>query len=124
MTECILYILVPGISFLLITLFRKKLNAPRPYEVYGFEPAIPKDTKGNSFPSRHVFSIFMIAMTYSYSALFQDDIKLIVSIFAMGVVLAIIRVLGGVHFLKDVMAGAISGIVLGYVGFYLLGGIF
>lgn len=31
-----------------------------------WKPLIPKDTKGNSFPSRHVFSIYIIAMAAWY----------------------------------------------------------
>ena len=56
--------LVPGISFVLVTVLRKVINAPRPYEVFDAAPVIPKDTRGNSFPSRHAFSIFVIAMTF------------------------------------------------------------
>ena len=46
-------VLVPGISFALVTVMRKTINAPRPYEVFEAAPVIPKDTHGNSFPSRH-----------------------------------------------------------------------
>ena len=59
-------ILVPGVSFVLLSLFRKAVNRKRPYEVYGVPSLIPKDTQGNSFPSRHVFSVFVIAMTWLY----------------------------------------------------------
>ena len=44
--------LVPGISFVLVTVLRKVINAPRPYEVFDVAPVIPKDTRGNSFPDR------------------------------------------------------------------------
>ena len=54
-------ILVPAISFVLVTVFRKIINAPRPYEKFEMPPVIEKDTKGKSFPSRHVFSVFIIA---------------------------------------------------------------
>ena len=33
--------------------------------------------------------------------------------------LALIRVIGGVHFPRDVVVGAISGILAGMLGFYL-----
>ena len=55
-------LLVPAVTFVLVSLFRKKFNAPRPYEKWQVKPLIPKDTKGNSFPSRHVFSIYIIAI--------------------------------------------------------------
>ena len=55
---------VPLCSFIAVTLFRKAVNAERPYEVYNFTPIIDKDTKKHSFPSRHVFSAFMVGMSY------------------------------------------------------------
>ena len=41
-------------------------------------------------------------------------------IFAVGVFLSVVRVLGGVHFLQDVIAGAVLGIAIGIVGFYII----
>ena len=109
-------ILIPGVSFIVVSIFRKIVSAPRPYEVYGFTPVISKDTVGKSFPSRHVFSIFMVAMTY-----LQVSNSGAVILFFMGIVLAFLRVCGGVHFLKDVIAGAIIGIVCGILGYYVIG---
>ena len=55
-------ILVPGAAFILLSAFRSWYHAPRPYEKLSIDPIIKKDTKGKSFPSRHVFSAFMIDM--------------------------------------------------------------
>ena len=52
-------IAVPAVSFILVSVFRAKLNARRPYEVYQFQPLIPKDKCGNSFPSRQMDSMTM-----------------------------------------------------------------
>ena len=38
------------------TLLRAAINRPRPYEALNFTPLFPKDTKGQSMPSRHCFS--------------------------------------------------------------------
>ena len=108
-------LLVPAVTFFLVTLFRKLCNAKRPYEVWDILPLISKETKGNSFPSRHVFSIYMIAMAAGY-LWWPSGIILAVA----GVFLAAARVIGRVHFLKDVIAGAILGVGLGIVGFYVL----
>ena len=95
-------VLVPGISFVLVTVLRKVINAPRPYEVFDASPVIPKDTRGNSFPSRHAFSIFVIAMTfYACCPLVWAGPVM----FAAGVLLAVIRVVSGVHFPCDVVWG-------------------
>lgn len=108
---------VPLISFVLLTFLRKAVNAPRPYEVLDIKPAITKDTKGLSFPSRHVFSIFVIGTTFC-AVCPIPWIGWIVLV--MGVVLAAMRVLGGVHFPCDVIAGALLGIICGSLCFYLI----
>ena len=108
-------LLVPAVSFVLVSLFRRCLNAPRPYQVLDIQPLIHKDTRGKSFPSRHVFSVFMIDMVWWYlcppvGAVF----------FLAGVVLAAVRVLGGVHFPRDVIAGALFAGAAGWAGFWLV----
>ena len=57
-------VLVPGVSFVLLSLIRRGINAPRPYETLDIAPIIHKDSRGKSLPSRHVFSMFVIAMTF------------------------------------------------------------
>lgn len=108
-------LLIPGVSFILLTVLRKYINASRPYEVYDIVPIINKDTKGSSFPSRHVFSAFVIAMTLYYISM---PIGLLLMF--LGTILGIIRVIGGVHFPQDVIAGAIIGILCGIIGWNFL----
>ena len=108
-------LLVPAVSFAVLTIVRKIINAPRPYEKFGVPPVIPKDTKGKSFPSRHVFSVFMIAVTVFYS---HPEVGVLLGIIGIG--LGITRVCAGVHEPRDVIAGAISGILCGIVGYYLI----
>lgn len=106
-------VLVPGVSFAAVSVFRYLYCAPRPYEVFDVPPVIPKDTKGKSFPSRHVFSIFIIAMTFLWHVPWIGAL-----IGAAGIFMAVVRVLGGVHFPKDVIAGAVLGVLSGLIGFY------
>lgn len=101
-------LLVPALSFVLVTLFRHVINAKRPYEIHGFTPLIAKDKTGHSFPSRHVFSIFVIATTVFW---FYPMIGIMV--WVMGAGLALIRVVSGVHFPRDVIAGMAIGILCG-----------
>lgn len=101
-------ILVPMLSFLGVSFFRGKYNAKRPYEVYGFSPLIPKDTRGKSFPSRHVFSIYVIGST-----IFWVFPKVGIGVLMAGVLLAVLRVVFGVHFPKDVLVGGILGMICG-----------
>lgn len=106
---------VPAISFILLSLFRKCFNAPRPYEVLDIQPIIKKDTRGKSFPSRHVFSAFVIAMT-----LYYISVPIGIFIMLLGLIIAIVRVLGGIHFPKDVIVGGIIGILCGIIGWNIL----
>lgn len=108
-------VVVPAASFVIVTLFRKMYNAKRPYEVYDFEPVIQKNTLGKSFPSRHVFSIFIIAMTF-----FQVEPDLGMWFMIAGAMLGVLRVFGGVHFIKDVSVGALAGVVAGVIGYYAI----
>ncbi len=106
---------IPGVPFALLSLFRGRVNAPRPYEALNIDPLIAKDTRGKSFPSRHVFSVFVIAMT---AALLSPAATAALAL--AGALMAYIRVVGGVHFPRDVIAGALIGAISGAIGLALL----
>lgn len=109
-------LLVTGLSFVLVTVVRSRIGAPRPYEVFGTVPLVRKETKGKSFPSRHAFSIFIIASVTAVLYPLPGAILL-----AAGCLLAALRVLVGVHFVKDVTAGAVAGMLMGFGGMALAG---
>lgn len=104
-----------GLSFLAVSLFRHFYNAPRPYEKDGVAPLIKTKTKGRSFPSRHVFSAFVIAVSVLYFQLFWG-----ITLLCLGVILAYLRTALNVHYTKDVVAGALCGIISGVIGFWLI----
>lgn len=108
-------LIIPAVGFVILSIYRARVNAPRPYEVFDTPPLVVKNTRGNSFPSRHVFSAFIIATTA-----IQFFPVLGVILYVCGVLLAITRVLAGVHFPKDVVAGALTGIVFALVGFLVV----
>ena len=101
--------------YILVSTVRKIIKAPRPYEIYDFYQAPPKNKVGQSFPSRHVFSAFVIAVL-SYIASVWVSIALMV----LGVLLAVSRVLLGIHFVRDVVAGALIGILSGIFGIIMI----
>lgn len=111
-TRFLQVLLVPAISFVLLSFVRGKINAPRPYEALDIQPLIHKDTKGHSFPSRHVFSSTVIACAFLYTLPVLGVLLLLIS-----VALAVVRVIGGVHFPRDVFAGFCIGILVGLIGF-------
>ena len=108
------FIFIPAICFLIVTIFRKLINKQRPYEKLPIQSLIKKEKKGQSFPSRHVFSIFLIATLWFY---FWKPIGIFLLI--AGIFLAIVRVIGGVHFISDVYAGAFLGIIAGWISNYI-----
>jgi membrane-associated phospholipid phosphatase len=110
-------ILVPGISFVLLSVGRSRINRPRPYEAFGVPPVIPKDTKGHSFPSRHVFSAMIIAMTF---VCISPWTWLGTIFIGVSLLLAIVRVVSGVHYISDVVAGILIAVVAALLGYFII----
>ena len=106
------YILVPAFGFVLLTLVRKWINQPRPYEAWEIVPLLDKDSSGNSMPSRHVFSATIISMSCLHANFPVGLILLVLS-----ALLGLVRVLGGVHYPKDVLVGYACGLILGILFF-------
>ena len=113
-SDLIKIVLVCGISFVLVSVFRYFFNAKRPYALYEYEPVVAKEKEGQSMPSRHVFSAFVIAMSFAYI-----NWKFSIIFFAVATLIAIHRVLVGVHFIKDVVVGALIGIIAGSILFFI-----
>ena len=107
-----IYLFIPASGFVILSLLRKKINAPRPYEVWEIVPLLDRDSPGQSMPSRHVFSATIISMACLHASLTMGMICLTLSAF-----LGLVRVLGGVHFPKDVVVGYICGLVWGVIFF-------
>lgn len=104
----IFYIMMPAFFLAICTLIRGMINCPRPYERYQIKPIIHKDTKGQSFPSRHVFSAVLISMAViSVYPLYGTVL------FFLSILEAYIRVAGGVHTPWDVFASVISATLCG-----------
>ena len=110
--ELATYIMVPALGFILLTLVRKWINQPRPYETWGIVPLLEKDSSGNSMPSRHVFSATIISMACLHANLSAGLILLVLS-----ALLGLVRVLGGVHYPKDVLVGYACGLLWGILFF-------
>lgn len=101
-------LLVPAVSFVILSLFRRLINRKRPYESWPIHPLIHKDTKGKSMPSRHLFSSAVIAMVFLYVNPASGIIALVLS----GID-GVIRVIGGVHYPTDVITGFACGVLAG-----------
>ncbi len=107
--------LIIGAGYVTVSIARRLINIPRPYEVYDFYSTPPKARAGLSFPSRHTFLVFAVAV--GSFPLFP-----IVSavLFLFGIILAVARVLLGIHFIRDVIAGALLGALSSLLGLLIL----
>ncbi|TPE41755.1 phosphatase PAP2 family protein [Streptococcus shenyangsis] len=110
--QVLIYVFISATGFVILSLLRKKINAPRPYEEWDIKPLLDRDSPGQSMPSRHVFSASIISMACLHASLSVGVILLILSVF-----LGLVRVLGGVHYPKDVLVGYICGLVWGVIFF-------
>lgn len=102
---------VPAAAFVVGTALRAAINRPRPYTKYGFVPLFPKDKTGQSMPSRHCFSAAAIAGTAWYVL---PPLGAVLAV--LGVLIAISRVVTGVHYVSDVLAGLAFGSVFAVLG--------
>ena len=112
-TKIVFFIAVPVIDLIFVTILRFLLDKPRPFEVYQIEP-LTKHSKGNSCPSRHTASAFIIGMACLYV-----NIPFGVLTLCMACIVGATRVLCGLHFIRDVLIGAGISVVLGIIGFYV-----
>ena len=110
--QVLIYVFVPTTGFVILSLLRKKINAPRPYEEWTIKPLLDRDSPGQSMPSRHVFSATIISMACFHASLSLGIILLVLSAF-----LGLVRVLGGVHYPKDVVVAYICALVWGVIFF-------
>ena len=105
------FLAVPAVVFVLGTALRRAINRPRPYEALGFAPLFPKDTKGQSFPSRHCFSAACIAVA---ALQILPTAALVLGVLAL--LIALSRVLSGVHYPSDVLGGLVFGAAASWLG--------
>lgn len=110
--QVLIYVFIPASGFVILSLLRKKINAPRPYEEWTIKPLLDRDSPGQSMPSRHVFSATIISMACFHASLSLGIILLVLSAF-----LGLVRVLGGVHYPKDVVVAYICALAWGMIFF-------
>ena len=110
--QVLVYVFIPASGFVILSFLRKKINAPRPYEEWTIKPLLDRDSPGQSMPSPHVFSATIISMACLHASLSVGVILLVLS-----ALLGLVRVLGGVHFPKDVVVGYICALVWGVIFF-------
>jgi phosphatidylglycerophosphatase B len=110
------FVLVPACLFVTVTVFRRVINRPRPYDELDYTPFVtPRYGKGESFPSRHTASACIIALAFGY---LQPAFGAVMGVIA--VLIGVSRVLAGAHYPKDVLCGALVSLLFGIVGFWMI----
>ena len=110
--QVLMYVFIPASGFVILSFLRKKVIAPRPYGECDIKPLLDSDSPVQSMPSRIVVSATIISMACLHASLSLGIILLVLS-----ALLGLVRVLGGVHFPKDVVVGYICALVWGVLFF-------
>jgi membrane-associated phospholipid phosphatase len=115
------FVMTRGFAIALINQFVKRA---RPYQKYSTKPEETKffsfrDSDHDSFPSRHTAAYFSVASVVFIFHPILGGILLAVSIIA-----GIGRVIMGWHWPTDVLAGAVLGLISGYLTYHFLYSLF
>ncbi len=102
-------IITPAAAFIVLTAARAIINAPRPFQA--METPLRKAKGGKSFPSRHTFSAFMISF-----CMLGISTPAFLLLFGLSFILGALRVLCGLHYIKDVLAGLIFALAAYFLG--------
>ena len=107
----------PLLCLLVVSVLRLTIDKPRPYteKGAGITPFIhKKNSDDKSFPSRHIASAMVIAGS------FLPFFPMIAGVlYFFGLILAYVRFAAGLHYISDLAAGGIIGLILGFVPYIL-----
>lgn len=107
-------LLVPAFTVLLNIFLRKVFKAKRPFDELNINKMI--EHKSNySFPSNHCVCSMIISVSIIYINIKLGFIMIILTIFT-----ALSRIMTGLHYPSDVVAGLIIGLITGIFGFYII----
>lgn len=99
-------IMKPLIAFMFVTVLRKIINRPRPYENMNLQSLVGHKS-GESFPSRHAVSAIIIALMC-----FQLNFYLGVFALIIAILICASRILAGVHHISDVLVSIVIAVII------------
>ena len=106
---------VTAVGFVAVSFFRKRFNAPRPYECCANRAAHCSRRRGQvvSEPA------CLLGLRHCGKLVRGPACPVAFALLAAAVALAVCRVLGGVHFPRDVVSGALIGSATGALAAFL-----
>lgn len=102
------FLLAPGITLALVTWIRKGKNRPRPFESIAHIVPLVEHSKGESFPSRHMSSSCIIALS-----LLPVSVPLSIFCFLLSFFIGLSRIAAGIHYPSDILAGMVISFLVG-----------
>jgi undecaprenyl-diphosphatase len=107
-----------AVGFLLFRTLKDASRRQRPCEIepHCWSLVLPPDRY--SFPSGHSITAFAVAISIG---LFYPQLQS--SLLAIAFLIAASRIVLGMHFLSDVLAGSAIGVLLGLASFYIFAGL-
>ena len=100
--------------WLIVELMKVSIRRPRPFSRLTDARTVGTPAKGKSFPSGHTSQAFYIAtLLLQY---FHAGIFLTIVLYLVALLVGITRMYMGMHYPRDVLAGAILGTCWGFVG--------
>lgn len=110
-----IFIFVP-LTILILNIFLRKLfKRQRPYKYFNLDINREGKSSENSFPSNHAASSAIIALAF-----FMVNSYLGIFLFCFSFLTGISRIILGLHYPFDILAGWFSGIFIGFAMFFIL----
>ncbi|PKM55448.1 MAG: phosphatase PAP2 family protein [Firmicutes bacterium HGW-Firmicutes-5] len=107
------YVIGPAMSLLSVMILRRFIKRKRPFETFDIKPFITHE-KGASFPSKHGTSAFAIAIAMMWVHPLIGSIGLL-----LAVLTGLSRVMVGVHYPSDIIAGVFIAILVSQLTYIL-----
>ncbi len=116
------YILGTLTLWLTVEFMKLLIRRARPYLTLEDARVVGKPTKGKSFPSGHTSQAFFTATTLTQY--FTVGIMIALPLYLFALIVGITRMYMGMHYPRDVLAGAILGTFWGFIGMIVTSYIF
>lgn len=115
-------VLCAVISLQIVILINGVYPTPRPQATDLPVNVLIEYANNQSFPSQHtMFSFFLASLVFFYPALAKNRQKILgLAYLAGATIIGLSRIVVGVHFPADILAGALLGVGIGYLGTLLL----